>query len=170
MSYPEQVSFQAITSEKDLGFWLRWNDLVRKYGTNAFYLGGFIEHYMKGCRSEGWTPLLVVMTAQERLVGGAALRTKGVIGGRTAELLVPTGYGTDFVVDPQHREAFIRKLLRFLMINMRCQFLELVVPSESPNLGLLKGYSMTLGFEIDNAPLEEYLRKHSVIKVVGTWD
>jgi hypothetical protein len=170
MNHSEEVSFQVISSEQDVGFWTRWNKLVDEHGTNAFYLGGFVEYYMSECRSAGWTPLLMVMDVEDRLVGGAALKTKGIIGGRSAELLLPKVYGTDFVLDPQYREVFVHRLLRLLLVDLRCQIVDLTLPSESPNLSFMKGWCNALGLRLDRTPLREDLREHYVIDVAGNWN
>jgi hypothetical protein len=160
---------EATTTVKDPeDFWTRWNDFVRGFDSNAFHLGGPVEYYMGVSRSEGWTPQLITMTVDGRLVGIAAMKTKGILGARIATFL--KAFGSDFVVDPRYREAFVSNTLRFLLKGLRCQFLDLTFPSESPNLDLLKKICMSLRLRLDASPLDEYYREHSVLQVVGTWD
>jgi hypothetical protein len=161
---------QAIGAAEGSEFWERWNNFVRRYGTSGFYFGGFAECYMNASRNAGWTPRLIVGESDGRLVGVAVLQTRGVLGGRTATSSYPRNYGTDFVVDPQYGERFIQNTLRFLFEKLRCQYLDLIMPSESPNLEFLKQASSSLGFQFTSAPLRKEFAEHSVIEVTGTWD
>jgi hypothetical protein len=129
-----------------------------------------MDYYMRATYPTGWTPQLLVMNVDGRLVGGAALKMRGVLGGRSATLLLPRNYGADFLVDPHHRDAFVRNALRFIFEKLRCQEIDLTMPSESPNLALLKEISKSLGLQDSNPPLRADLREHSVIEVKGTWD
>ena len=169
LSLPE-VESQEIGARESSEFWGKWNSLVRRYGSNGFYFGGFVECYMNASRDVGWTPQLIVGKSDGRLVGVAALQTRGVVGGRTASSLFPRNYGTDFVVDPQYRGRFVRNTLKFLFEKLRCQYLDLIMPSESPNLECLRQSSNSLGFQLANAPLRREFTEHSVIEVAGTWD
>jgi hypothetical protein len=165
-----QESFQAIAEVRDPAFWARWNVFIRSFGTNAFYLGGFVEYYMGTARSQGWTPRLCFMTVDGRMVGAAALLTRGVPGGRTATSLLPREYGTDFVVEPKHRQAFVHTLLRFLVKELKCQFFDLILPSESPNLQSLMEASRTLGCKFETPLIANRFKQHRVIEVPGSWD
>ena len=174
MGPPRLECFSSIPADREYQFWRRWNEFVQSFGTNAFYLGGFIDHYMKAylkdSRRSGWTPKLFVMGVEGMLVGGAALNVRGVYGERTATLLLPKAYGADFVVDPEYREVFVSSVLEFLFKKAKCQFLDLTLPCESPNVGIIQERCRALGYEVNNAPLREDLREHSVIEVNGTWE
>ena len=163
-------SFQAVGSSESSAFWADWNSLVRQHGTNGFYFGGFVECYMSAARRVGWTPQLIVGRSDGRLVGVAALQTRGIYGARTATSAFPRNYSTDFVVDPRHREDFIRGALKFVFEKLKCQHIDLIVPGESPNLGLLRQSSGALGLRFGVAPLRKEFTEHSVIEVSGTWD
>jgi len=170
LSSAETESFQAIGAEEGQGFWSTWNSFVRRFGTTPFYFGGFVESYMDASRSLGWTPQLIVGRAHGKLAGVAALQTRGVLGNRTAISIFPRNYGTDFAVDPQNRELFILDTLRFLFEKLRCQYLDLIMPGESPNLELMRQFSGSLGLQFAIAPLGYEFAEHSVIEVTGTWD
>jgi len=163
-------SFQAIDADESREFWGSVNSFVRRFGTTPFYFGGFAESYMDASRHVGWTPQLIVGKVDGRLAGVAALQTRGLFGGRTASSIFPRNYGTDFVVDPEYRELFIHNALRFLFEKLRCQYLDLIMPSESPNLELLRQTSGSLGLHFMKAPLGREFREHSVIEVTGSWD
>jgi len=170
LSLAEIKSFQTIEAGESQEFWDTWNGFVRRFGTTPFYFGGFVETYMDASRRLGWTPQIIVVKTQGKLAGVAALQTRGVLGNRTAASIFPRNYGTDFAIDPRERELFIRSTLRFLFEKLRCQYLDLIMPTESPNLELMRQFSSCMGLEFTIAPLGKEYAEHSVIEVTGTWD
>jgi hypothetical protein len=167
MSTIESLHGNNLTAD----FWLDWNKVVKTYGDNACMLGGFTEHFARDSGQGGWTAELVRMRATHgELVGVAALRTRGVFGARVATQLLSPVYGTDFVVDPQYREDFIRKTLEHVFDRLRCQSLDLTLPSESPSIESLHEESDSLKFRLETAPLKPHHEEHSILPVKGTWE
>jgi hypothetical protein len=171
LSFIGEVSLRSVTRiENPNEFWLRWDDFVRNFSANALYLGGFVSYYCMIARQQGWTPQLIEMTVDGKLVGIATLRTKGILGARRARSLMPPACGADFVVDPIFREEFVSKAVGFILKKLRCQFLDLTIAAESPNLEALRKACKFLGPEFEAPAGEEHFREHSVLRVQGTWE
>jgi len=169
MQPQELVTIEEVTGAQDTKFWSSWNAFVRRFGTNPLYLGGYVEFSMR-YPARGWTPTLVVMKAGEKIVGAVGLKTSGVFGARVATNLYPVVHGTDFVVDPEYEKHFVRRVLGFLLDDLRCQFLDLTLPSESLILPLLKETCLSMRLKMVSAPLKDYQVEHTVLQVEGTWD
>jgi len=115
-----------------------WNALISKCGKNPLFLSGFVKQFMEFYRSKGWTPLVLVISADKMVVGIAPLMTKKKVGVRFVKFLSKSWFSPDFIVDDQYREPCITSTLDFLFKNLRCQFVDLTLPVESPNLRILK--------------------------------
>jgi hypothetical protein len=163
------ATIRVITEVKTPEFWRSWDGFVRSFGSNPFYLGGFVSHYMRQCRHGGWTPQLILMTEGGRTVGCVALKTRGMFGVKTATQLLPGVDGTDFVADPAHLEGLVLATLKVVFDRLRCQFLDLTLPSESPSLELLRLSGGEIGLKLDNPPLKWHHKEHTVLRVQGTW-
>lgn len=169
MHLQELLRIEGVTGAQNAEFWSAWNAFVRRFGTSPMHLGGFVEFNMTHPAS-GWTPRLVVMRTGRRIVGAKLLKTKGVFGARVATDLYPVVYGTEFIVDPEYRRAFVQGTLRFLLGDLRCQFLDLTLPGESPNLPVLKEASLSMRLRMVSAPLKDFQVEHSVLQIASTWD
>jgi len=163
------TSFQSMRQGEEEDFWRQWNAFIRESGVNPFLLAGFVEFYMGDARSRDWTPQLLVMREGARVVGGAPLMTHGIMGARTATFMMPKPYGMDFVAEPAHREEFVRKALKFVLEDLKCQFVDVTLPGESQNLVQLRDISGGSSLGLRYIPLRDETREHTVLKVMGTW-
>lgn len=144
------------------------NRLVDKYGENPFCLSEFIKQSMEFYRSTGWTPIVLVMSADKKIVGIAPLIIKKRFGVRFARFVGRSWFSPDFIIEDQYRENFIKHLIDFLFRILRCHFVELILPAESPNLQILKYVC------IHKVKITDFYTKpavgHCVIPVECTWD
>jgi len=88
--------------------------------------------------SRGWTPLVLVTSKDNTIVGIAPLITNKKFGVRFAKFVGNAWFPPDFIVDDRYRETCIARTLDFLFKTLQCHFVEFTLPAESPNLRILK--------------------------------
>jgi len=115
-----------------------WNTLIHKYNKNPIFLSGFVKQFMGVNRSKGWVPLVLVISADEMIVGIVPLMIKKKFGLCFVKFLFKSWLSPDFIVDDQYRETCIARTLDFLFKTLRCHFADFTVPAESLNLQILK--------------------------------
>lgn len=115
-----------------------WNELINKTSENPFFLTGFLKQFMDFYRSNGWTPLVLVISVDEMIGGIAPLMTKKKFGVRFVKFLSESWFSPDFIADDRYRKICIGLTLDFLFKTFRCQFVDLTLPAESPSLQILK--------------------------------
>jgi hypothetical protein len=142
-----------------------WNALVNKCSNNPFLLSGFIKQFMEFNSSRGWTPLVLVISANSQIVGISPLKTKKKFGVRFVKFLPSTWLSPDFISDDQHREICLAHTLDFLFKTLRCQFVDLALSSDSHNLRIIKQTCET-------NKIHFYIKPemgHRILPVRGTW-
>lgn len=142
-----------------------WNTLVNKCSKNPIFLSEFVKPFMEFNRLKGWTPLLLVFSADNMIIGIAPLMTKKQFGLRFVKFLYGYALSPDFIVFDQYRENCISYTLDFLLKTLRCQFADLTLPAESPNLQILKQKckaNRTHFYELPEMG-------HSILPIGGTW-
>lgn len=115
-----------------------WNKLINKYGKNPFFLTGFVKQFMEFYRSKEWTPLPLVISTDDVITGIAPLMIRKKFGVRTVKFLSKFAFSPDFILNDQYRQTHIASILDFLFKTLRCQFVDLTLPAESPNLRIVK--------------------------------
>jgi hypothetical protein len=115
-----------------------WNVSISKCSRNPFLLSGFVKQFMESNRSRGWTPLLLVISTDNKIIGISPLKTKKKFGVRFAKFLPKSSFSPDFIGDDQYKEIYIAHTLDFLFKTLHCQFVDLTLPAESPNLRTIK--------------------------------
>jgi hypothetical protein len=116
-----------------------WDAFVQQHSTNPIFLKGFVKEFMESNRSTGWTPLLVLMLANNKIAGIAPLSTKTTLGIRFVNFLFRASLSPDFIVTDQYRPIYITRTLDLLFDILRCQFVHLTIPGPSENLTTLRG-------------------------------
>jgi len=143
-----------------------WNALIKKYGRNPFFLTRFVEQFMEFYRSKDWTPLTLVISNDEVITGIAPMMTRKRFGVRTVRFLSEFAFSPDFVFDDQYRESYIASILDFLFKTLRCQFVDLTLPAESPNLRILEQMCKAKRIHFWENPC----MGHCIIPIQCTWD
>jgi len=115
-----------------------WNELVRDRAESPFLLSGFTKEFMKVNLEEGWTPMLLVFSVDNVIIGIAPLAIKTKFGVRLAKFLLNPALFPDFVLDARYRTMCIHKICDFLFRRMKCQLATLTFPAESANLESLR--------------------------------
>ncbi len=163
------MAIVAITSIGELErIATQWDSFVIDRGTNPFFLSGYMKHFMGHSRMEGWRPLILVGMSGEAVVGIAAFKTRRTLGVKAAEFIVPASYSPDFLADPLHRQSFPMESLEFLIDKSGCQLAELVLPSHSPYVKVIKRWSSARRISYRELPPRR-LMAHSILPVVDTW-
>jgi hypothetical protein len=165
------VSIRAVAEPSEL---LKiedaWNQTINKYSSNPLFLSGFIKQSMDYYCANGWSPLLVVTSTGKLIVGIAPLMTKKKFGVRFVKFLSELAFSPDFYVDEQYRETFMANTLNFLFRTLKCQFVDLGMPNESPNLKILEQQCKTnrVYFYAKHGRWADM--RHSIIPVLCNWD
>lgn len=143
-----------------------WSTLINKSSGNPFFLSGFVKEFMEFYQSEGCDPLVLAILADRTIVGVASLMRKKKFGVSFAKFLHNNWFSPDFIVNARYRETFIEQTLDFLFTTLRCQFLDLTLPADSPNLRILKQKCKASRINLWAQPD----MGHCVIPVKCTWD
>jgi len=143
-----------------------WNVLVNKHSKNPILLSGFVKQFMEFNRSKGWTPLVLRISVDDMIVGIVPLMSKKKFGFRFVKFLFRSWFSPDFIVGDQYRETCIGHTLDFLFKTLRCRFVELTLPVESPNLRILKQKCKDKKIYFFTKPGIA----HCIIRVGHTWD
>ena len=115
-----------------------WNTLVNESCENPFLLSEFTKQFIESNRFKDWTPLVLVISANHRIIGIAPLITKKRFGVRSVKFFHPSWLSSDFIFYDQYRETCIASTLDFLFKTLKCKFADFLLPGDSPNLEVLK--------------------------------
>ena len=143
-----------------------WDELIRRCSTSPLFLTGFVKEVMELNRSRGWSPLLLCLAKDGVTIGVAALMTRIQFGIRYARFLLDPWCSPDFVIEDSCRELCIRLIVEHLFQTLHCAILDLTLPADSPNVGIL-------GIVCESSGLHSCKRAasgHNIIRVKGTWD
>jgi hypothetical protein len=143
-----------------------WNALVDASCKNPFMLSEFVRQFMSSNRSTSWTPLVLVVSAKNNVVGIAPLMAKKKFGVRSVKFVYNSAFSPDFIIYNQHRESCIAHTLDFLFKTLNCKFADLLLPVESPNFQILKQQCNAKRIHLWTAPE----MGHRVLPVGCTWN
>lgn len=143
-----------------------WNRLVGKCSKNPFLFTGFVKQLMEFNRSKRWTPLVLFISADNKIVGLVPLKTKKKFGFRFVSFFSKSWLSPNFIVDEQYAEICIAHSVDFLFRSLQCQFVDLTLPAESPNLRIIKQECDAKGIHFCTIPT----MGHRIIPVKCTWD
>jgi hypothetical protein len=143
----------------------KWNMLISSCSKNPFLLSGFIKQFMKFNTSKGWTPLVLTISVDNKIVGISPLKIKRIIGIRFAKFLSTAWFLPDFVSNDQFREICLSHTLIFLFRILRCQIVDLTLPADSSSLRIIKQ-------ECESSRIRFYIRREMgrrILPVRCTW-
>jgi hypothetical protein len=115
-----------------------WNKFIKNCSENPFLLSGFIKQFMEFNCSKGWVPLVLVITAENKIVGISPLKMKKKLGIKIVEFLPNSLLSPDFIINNKYREICIANILEFLFRTLKCQFINLTLPANSHNLRIIE--------------------------------
>jgi len=143
-----------------------WDSFINKYGENPLFLSRFIKQFMEFNRSKGCTPLILVISIYDRVIGIAPLILIEKFGVRFARFLLRDQFSPDFILDDRYRETCIIQVINFLFDTLHCHFVDLTLPYESPNLKILKKICeyKEIHYHITEGPV------HYILPIKCTWD
>lgn len=139
---------------------------VNKWSKNPFSLSGFIIRFMRSNRVKGWNPFVLVVKADEKIVGIAPLMMKNWLGMRFVQFFPADTYSPDFVVNNHYRDTVISYISKYLFKILNCQFARFCLPAESPNIETMKQHCRDDGIDF----YSNIQSAHSIIPVECTWD
>jgi hypothetical protein len=144
-----KLSVTAISSLKNLSKIEKEVDaFIASHTTNPFMLIPFLKVNMRSMLSSELTPIVLVVRADEKIVGVATFvlkRAYGIwrsllkeqLGTYSADSLFGYYFSPDFILDDAYRQESVRCVLNFLFDTMDCRFVTVYLPVGSPNLHLL---------------------------------
>ena len=91
-----------------------WNAIVDASCKNPFMLSEFARQFINFNRSTGWTPLVLLVSAKNKVVGIVPLMAKKKFGVRSVKFVYNSAFSPDFIISNQHRETCIAHILEFL--------------------------------------------------------
>jgi hypothetical protein len=139
---------------------------VNNWSKNPFSLSGFFIRFMKSNRVIGWTPFVLVIKADEKIVGIAPLMKKKRLGQHFVQFFPHDGFSPDFIIDNQYRQVCMRCFLEYLFTTLNCNFVSFNMDPESPNLEIIEQQCKVHGISFSARPQWE----HRIIPVECTWD
>ena len=121
---------------------------IASHTTNPFMLIPFLKVKMRSALSSELTPIVLVVRADEKIVGVATFvlrREHGILRSllreqlrvRAADSLFEYWFSPDFILDDAYRNESVRSVLNFLFDTMVCRSATAYLPAWSPNLPLL---------------------------------
>jgi len=154
------LDFNKLLKIKDT-----WDKFIKNHSNNPIFLSGFIKQFMDFRRSKKEVPLILLISINNEIIGAAPLVIKRKFGLRFAEFLLGDGLSPDFIMDNRCQETCIAKTLEVLLDILKCHFITLALPAESPNLQVLKKKC-----KADGIPF--YIKKglgHYILPINCTW-
>jgi CelD/BcsL family acetyltransferase involved in cellulose biosynthesis len=139
-----------------------WDRFVDMQADDPNLLSAFVERSIELGRSDGWTPLLLMILADEVIVGLAPLLTKRKFGIRYARFVT----STYFVASEGYREICVSRTLDYLFRALRCHFVRLTLPATSCYTTVLKHECHEKRIHL----AQDEGTGQSIIAVKGTWD
>jgi CelD/BcsL family acetyltransferase involved in cellulose biosynthesis len=159
-----KISIRAITDIKDiLPIEHQWNTLVNESSKNPFLLSEFTKQFMEST-VKGWTPLIIVISVNNRVLGIAPLKTKKSYLGRYIESLNPP-WCSEFFFEEQYRNTCIGYTLDFIFNTLKCKFASFTLPEESPNLTSLIKQCKPRKIHLNTTTA----MAHRIVPITSTW-
>jgi CelD/BcsL family acetyltransferase involved in cellulose biosynthesis len=155
-----------ITTEDQLdSFASEWDHLVNRCGSSPALLRPYVKFWMHLHRVSDRFPLIFVLESGGKFLGVAPLSLSTRFGARYAKQLFEPSLSPDLIVEEENREIFVERLMNYVFRESNTQCLDLVLPSDSPNLRSIMALCQG-----ERRPLEILPSKgHGVIKVDASW-
>jgi hypothetical protein len=141
-------------------------DFVNKWSQNPFFLPGFTSKFMESNRLKNGTPFVLVVTANDEIIGIVPLMIKTILGIRFAKFFPAYTFSPDFVIDDRYREDCIEYILEYLFKKQNCLFATFGFSSESPNLKIIKQQCKKYGIGFSN----DSQLNQKIIPIENSWD
>ena len=139
---------------------------INKWSKNPFLLGEFVNQFMSANIAKGWTPIILVLKTDGKIVGIAPLIIKDLFGMRFVKFSSRDTFSPDFVFDDDYMKVCMNCIFEYLFKTMKCRFVDLFLSVDSPNLDAIKQQCNVRGIGFSTG---SQLR-HRIIPVESTWD
>jgi hypothetical protein len=158
------VIIRVISDTKDiLQIENQWNSIVNNYSNNPFLLTEFTKRFIEYI-PKGWSPMILTISSDKKIIGIAPLKTKQSVVGRHVEFIHPS-WCSEFIFDDQYKDKCIKYTVDFLFKTLRCYSGHFTLPGDSPNLKLLNQQCKLKKIHLGTAP--EMARR--IIPIKSTW-
>lgn len=130
-------SIKAISDKTEIGqVEEAWDRFVLGHTENPYLLHEFPNNYMELKHSGTVDPLFLIGYDNDEIVGIAPLMTKRMFGARIARSVLRNS--PSFIVEDRFRTRFIQGLLDLIFQTVRCKAVDLIFPTEAPELHALE--------------------------------
>ncbi len=145
-----------------------WNSCIEHCSDSPFFLSGFIEHFMEFNLSLGWTPFVLVVSLDRRIVGMAPFMHKKLFGFPVLRSLHWPAFSPDIVANEGLIDDAAESIINFLFRNLRQKFVDICLPSESPSIHALERKCSEMGVYFSAKKMVEL--GHRFLRVFGDWN
>jgi hypothetical protein len=160
----KKISIRVISDIKSiLPIEYQWNAIVHKSSNNPFLLSEFAKQFIEHI-PQGYTPLILIISNNQTIIGIAPLKTKMNLIGRYVEFLNPS-WCSDFIFDEQHRETCIKYTFDYMFNTLKCKYASFTLSSDSPNLKLIEQQCKLKNIHLKTLPENG----HRIIPIKSTW-
>lgn len=162
------VPLRVISNPVDL-FRIKdeWDAFIREHCNNPFFLYTFVSKFMDlDFRSQ--SPLILFALENNKIIGIALFCVKKVFNLLRVTFLFQPHFSPDFIIDDMYKEKFLKSVVKFLSSNLKCQFIDLTLPSESSNVDVLE--KICRNDMIYFRKCLTYELGHCVLPIKGSWD
>jgi hypothetical protein len=163
-----RLSICAISDPKKLSEIQEELDaFIIKNSRNPFMLTAFIKEMMESTLQKGSIPIVLVLKADEKIIGAAPLLLTKKFGMRFTKLLFDFWFSPDFIFDEVYREVCMQNSLTFIFGHLKSKFATFDLPAESLSLHLLEQACETNRIYISKKNDADL--NHRIIPVDRTW-
>lgn len=142
-----------------------WNQFINENSGSPWLLSTFTGESIESARLEGWTPMILVVSADNKIVGIFPLKTKKKLGLQLVSFLYKSWFSPDFINDLHYQELCVAYILNFLFKTLHCQLADLTLPAESPSMQLLEKKCKDDGIDFYAIPE----KGRCILRVDRTW-
>jgi CelD/BcsL family acetyltransferase involved in cellulose biosynthesis len=120
-----------------------------------------MEYYL----STNKVPTIFVLRLRGKIVGLAPLLLGSKFGVRSGKVLCEPSLSPDIVIEPASREIFVEEMLEHLLNRTGVQYLDLILPSSSPNLRAIQTQCENDGRPLQALPVDG----HTTLSLPPSW-
>jgi hypothetical protein len=107
-----------------------WNEFVDSCSSNPFLLNEFVRRFIERNRPLGWTPFILVLSTNNKIIGISPLMITQKLRVRLAKFLLKPWFSPSLVSNCHNQETCTIYTLEFLFKTLHCQLVDLTLSSE----------------------------------------
>lgn len=112
----------------------QWNSLVYESSENPFLFPSLAEPFISLNMADGWSPMIVTISSNEKLLGIVPLTVRKIYGLRLARFILSPAYSPDFIIRRENRNCLAPLVIDYLFKCLGCHVLSLDFKANSEHL------------------------------------